>query len=53
MLKESGDTKGSKQALHKLQLKSAWEELPSRVRKFQDSFPVIVAAVKQERGKKK
>lgn len=48
MLKESVDTKGSKQTQYKIQLKSACEELLSKVRKFQDRFPVIVAVVEQE-----
>lgn len=42
MRKYSIDAKGSKQALYKLRLKTTCEELLSRVRKFQDSFPVIV-----------
>ena len=51
MLKVGVDAKESKQALYKLQLKSTCEELLSRVRKLQDSFPVIVAVVEQERKK--
>lgn len=52
MLMDGGvEAKGSKQALYKLQLKSTCEELLSRIMKFQDSFPVIVAVVQQERKK--
>lgn len=52
MLTDGVDAKGSKQALHKFQLKRACEELLSRVMKFQNSFPVILAVVQQEREKR-